>query len=377
MSDYLEKYNSFFGETVPAINSSYSTREQAQEFSYDNWNTMGKMHLQAGTLGENSGGANLDFKQYGFVLRQMGFYCEDNGLNFSIMAHALACLMPLEKFGSSTEVKKLLPDFANGKLILCNGMTESHGGSDANNMLTTAQKTSGGFTINGHKSFCTNGPVADFALTYAITDKEKGFFGGITAFLIDMKASGVSKEKTFTKMGLRTVPACAIKFENVFVADAFVIGQTGSGGMIFQESMIFEKSFMAASHTGTLHRWLNQMIDFSKKRRFAQQPLLKQQSIAHMLAEVKIDLDAATALVDRTIAQLNGKNISRKIESAAVVKYFVSNTMTKNAQLFMNLISAEGYKTGSICEIQLRDFMASTMYSGTNEIQKNIISSGF
>jgi alkylation response protein AidB-like acyl-CoA dehydrogenase len=377
MSDYLETYKQFFESVTPAINANYAEREQAQEFSRANWDTMGKMLLHAGTLTKANGGNDFDFKQYGNVLRQMGFYSEDNGLNFSVMAHALACVMPLEKFSTSPEIKKLLPDFASGKFILCNGITESQGGSDVNNMQTKADKTANGYLINGHKSFCTNGPIADFALIYAVTDKEKGFFGGITAFLIDLKLQGVTKEKTFSKMGLRTVPACALKFENVAVSDSFVLGQQGGGGLMFQESMVFEKSLMAACHVGTLNRWLNQMIDFSKKRKYQQQPLLKQQSIAHTLAEVKIDLDAATALVDKTVAQMNGKNISRKIESAAVVKYFVSNIMTKNAQVFMNLLAGEGYKSGSICEIQLRDFMASTMYSGTNEIQKNIIASVF
>lgn len=377
MSDVLEPYKQFFESVTPAINASYTEREQAESFSKEHWNVMGQMLLQAGTLTKANGGNNLDFKQYGSVLRHLGYYSEDNGLNFSIMAHALAGVMPLEKFGTSTEIKNLLPDFATGKLMVCNGMTEAQGGSDANNMQTAAVKDSAGYIINGHKSFCTNGPYADYALIYAVTDKEKGFFGGITAFLVDLNLPGVTREKTFTKMGLRTVHACALKFENVKVSDAFMVGQPGGGGLMFQEAMIFEKSLMASCHTGTLQRWLNQMIDFSKKRRSLQQPLIKQQSIAHMLAGVKIDLDACTALVDRTIAQMNGKNISRKIESAAVVKYFVSSVMTKNAQLFMNLMAGEGFKSGSVCEIQLRDFLASTSYSGTNEIQKNIISSVF
>ncbi|HLP12119.1 MAG TPA: acyl-CoA dehydrogenase family protein [Flavobacteriales bacterium] len=377
MSDFIDAYKQFFESVTPAINTTYSEREQADKFSREHWDILSKIGLQAGTLNENSGGKNLDFKQYGSVLRQLGFYCHDNGLNFSVMAHALACTMPIEKFGTSPEIKNLVKNFAAGKLILCNGMTESQGGSDANNMVTTAERTANGYKINGHKSFCTNGPVADYCLTYAVTDKEKGFFGGITAFLIDLKANGVKKEQAFAKMGLRTATACRINFDNVLVPDAYVLGQPGAGGLMFQESMVYEKSFMAACHTGTLHRWLNEMVDFCKKRRFNQQPLIKQQSISHMLAEVKIDLETAQALVDRAIAQLNGKNISRKIEAAAVVKYFVSNTMTKNAHAYLKLMAGEGYKAGSACEIQLRDFMASTSYSGTNEIQKNIIASVF
>ncbi|HYG50960.1 MAG TPA: acyl-CoA dehydrogenase family protein, partial [Flavobacteriales bacterium] len=375
MSDLIDAYKQFFESVTPTVNATYAEREQREEFSRAHWNLMAKMNLHAGTLSETSGGKNLDFKQYGSVLRQLGYYSHDNGLNFSVMAHALACTMPLEKFGTTPEIKNLLKDFASGKLILCNGMTELQGGSDANNMVTTAEKTANGYKINGHKSFCTNGPVADYALMYAVTDKAKGFFGGITAFLVDLRAKGVTREKAFAKMGLRTATACCIRFDNVLVPDAFVLGQPGAGGLMFQESMVYEKSFMAASHTGTLHRWLNEMVDFCKKRRFHQQPLIKQQSISHMLAEVKIDLETAQALVDRAIAQLNGKNISRKIEAAAVVKYFVSNTMTKNAHLYMKLMAGEGYKAGSACEIQLRDFLACTSYSGTNEIQKNIIAS--
>lgn len=377
MSEHIDSYKLFFESFCPQLNATYAQREQQEEFSRSNWDAFSAIGLHAGTLSESNGGKGLDFKQYGNVLRSLGYYSEDNGLNFSMMAHATACLMPLEKFATSERVKKLLPQFATGKSILCNGITESHGGSDVNNMLTVATQNNKGFSISGHKSFITNGPVADYALIYATTDKTKGFFGGITAFLVDLHSQGVSRERTFSKMGLRTASACAISFDNVHVEEDFVVGKVGGGGFIFQESMVYEKSFMAVSHTGTLARWFNQMVDFSRKRKFQQQPLIKQQSISHILAEVKIDLDAATALVDKNVAQLNGKNISRKIESAAVVKYFVSNSMTKNAQLFMNLMAGEGYKAGSVCEIQLRDFMASTMYSGTNEIQKNIIASSF
>jgi len=372
---HLENLINALEKNAKIANSDFSIREKQMEFSKSHWKAFGETGIHGAFLPAQSGGKNLNYAEYAQALNRLGYYSEDNGLNFSIMAHALACLWPLHLHATSDEIKKLIPEFANGKLILSNAITEEHGGSDVYTMKTTAKKTEKGYLIHGAKSFCSNIPGATHIFVYAETSPGKGFFGGISAFLVPVNTNGIKPGANFNKMGLRTCASSTVEFNQVEVPAWCLIGKEGSGAAIFQESMVFEKVYMASAHTGTLQRWLEQMEKFSRTRLSGGQPLVKNQSIAHTLADVKIQLEASKALLKQAVELLEKGNLSQKITYAAIVKHFVSNNMVNISQKYLNLFGGEGFKVEAGIEVQVRDFMASTIYSGTSEIQKNIISS--
>src|SRR6185369_9588447 len=131
---------------------------------------------------EEYGGLGLDALTTSIALEALGYGCEDGGLVFSLCAHLLACVIPIWKFGKEEQKKKYLPELCSGRFIAVNGMTENTSGSDAFRMSTKAVPDGNGYRISGRKVFASNGPVADLALVYALTDPSKGFFGGTTAF---------------------------------------------------------------------------------------------------------------------------------------------------------------------------------------------------
>lgn len=360
---------------APEINDGYLPRDASKKFSEADWNALGDRGFHGAFLPAEQGGKNASNADFADLLTHAGYRIQDNGLLFSVMAHALACLWPMWLHGKSVEVQKLLQGFAEGKLIGCNAMTEEQGGSDAFQMKTTAVRTNEGYRLSGEKSFCANGPVATHALVYALTNPDKGSMGGVSAFLVPLDTEGIERSEPFDKMGLRTCPSCKIRFKEVFVPAAYRLGQEGSGTVIFQESMVLEKIFMAASHTGTLTRWLEHMTTFASERQAGNVPLIRNQIVAHSLAEVKIQLEASKALVKEAVRLMETEKLTQLVSYASIVKYHTSQAMVESAQKYLNLFGGKGYLQGTGVEVQVRDFMASTIYSGTNEIQKNIISS--
>ena len=368
-----EKLNSFTDKirdiAQNIVNKDYAQREKDLVFSSEGWKLLGELKLQGAAVPENKSGAGFTYEELSFLMSNLGYYSVDNGLNFSIAAHALACVLPISKYGNAPQIK-LLAEFCNGHKILTNAITEKHGGSDVFNMHTKAVKQNGGYLINGLKSYCSNAPIADYVVVYASTDETKGFLGGITAFLVPMNSKGVKKLTPFEKMGLRTCVVCEIEFNDVLVQGENVLGKPGSGGIIFQESMIWEKIFIAAMQTGTIKRWLGHMYTHLKQRE-----LMKHQAMAHQLARARIQYEACKAMVAQAVKELESNSLPNQLTQAASVKYFVSNTITDLASVYLNIFAGDGYKTGSGVEVQVRDAMAATIYSGTSEVQLNMIAS--
>ena len=122
-------------------------------------------------------------------------------------------------------------------------------------MKTRARADGDDFIIDGVKTFSSNGPVANLAVLYAKTDPNKGYVGGVTAFLIEEGTPGFSKGQTFSKMGLRTCPIGELIFDNVRVPKSAVLGSVGGGGPIFNQSMEWERTCLVAAHVGSMERF--------------------------------------------------------------------------------------------------------------------------
>src|SRR5262249_39768921 len=156
-----------------------------------------------------------------------------NGLIFSIHAHMWACLMPILAFGTEVQKQKYLPKLCNGTLIGSNAMTESGSGSDAfGGLRATAQKCGDHYVLNGTKTFITNSPVADLMVVFATIDPSKGAHG-ITAFLVDSSAPGLSVSGPIAKMGLATAAMGQVILDNCRVPAEQRLGKEGSGVAVF------------------------------------------------------------------------------------------------------------------------------------------------
>jgi alkylation response protein AidB-like acyl-CoA dehydrogenase len=346
-------------------------RDEGHVFSKDLWLKCGDMGLQGLPVPAEFGGAGLDPLTTVVALEALGYGCEDGGLVFSICAHLLACVVPIWQHGSEAQKAHYLPQLCKGRVIAVNAMTEPESGSDAFAMKTRAKWDGADFVVNGVKTFGSNGPVADLAVLYALTDPDKGYHGGVTAFAVPADTPGFSRGRPFKKMGLRTAPIGELIFENVRLPAGAVLGTVGAGGPIFNQSMEWERTCLVAAHLGAMERQLEKAVDYARTRKSFGQRISHYQSVSHRIADMKVRLEAARLLTYRAAMRLE---TSRAVGlDAAMAKLFVSESLVETAFDMVRILGGYGYMAEFGAERVLRDSIAGLLYSGTNEMQKNII----
>jgi alkylation response protein AidB-like acyl-CoA dehydrogenase len=353
------------------LNKNIVERDRNQVFPHDLWLKCGEMGFQGLPVDEKYGGLGLDPLSTAMALEALSYGCEDGGLLFSICAHLLACVIPIWKYGSEEQKQKYLPGLCSGKLIAVNGMTEPASGSDAFSMSTRARREADGFIITGRKTFSSNGPIADIAVLYAVTDPEKAYYGGITAFIIEKNTPGFHDGQEFEKMGLRTSKIGELVLDEVYVSNDGVLGGLGAGPTIFSVSMDWERICIGASHVGTLQRILEKSMDYARTREASGKKIGSYQAISHKIADMKIRLEASRLLAYKSAWELD--KVRSATMDASITKIFVSESLVKSTIDALQIFGGYGFMTEYEVERAVRDALGSTLYSGTSEIQRNII----
>jgi alkylation response protein AidB-like acyl-CoA dehydrogenase len=294
---------------------------------------------------------------------------------FSSIAHLMACVIPVANYGSDKQKSEFLNKMAKGEWIGANAITEQNSGSDVFKMECTAEKVKEGYKINGSKIYITNAPVSDVILLFALTDKVKGFFGGISCFVFNSGKKGIKISKAKDKMGLRTAQMGEIEFKNLLVPESSMIGKPGAGGQIFNSSMIWERVVVSAFLTGQLERVLTKSIAYFKSKNSGEKKLIDIQYVQHKVAEFKTILQASKNMVYDAAVAIDQKN-KNAFTKASMTKLFVSENVVNAIRELQEIHGAYGYLTENGLEREYRDATAALIYSGTSAIQKNIISSG-
>ncbi|CAI08576.1 acyl-CoA dehydrogenase family protein [Aromatoleum aromaticum] len=354
-----------------SLNAHVVERDREQVFSRDLWRECANVGIQGLPVPEAYGGTGLDALSCAMVLEALGYGCRDGGLVFSLCAHLLACVVPVWRHGSEEQKRRYLPGLCDGTLVGAHAITEPDSGSDSFSMRTHAERDRDGWRINGTKTFISNGPVADVAVVFAVTEPAKGFHGGVTAFLVESDTPGFSAGQKFEKLGLRTSPVGELVFTDMYVSPSAVLGQVGGGSAVFSTAMDWERCLLVASHVGTIERLLETSISYARTRNQFGQAIGKFQAVAHKIADMKVQLEAARLLAYRAAWRL--ENLRNASLDAAMAKLMVSESLLRTALDTVHLHGGYGYMVEYEVERALRDAVGSTIYSGTSEMQRNII----
>jgi alkylation response protein AidB-like acyl-CoA dehydrogenase len=359
-----------FGRSLP---DDVQDRDAREEFSREAWDRIASFGIHGLPVPEELGGGGADVVTTMLGLEALGYTYRDNGLVFSINAHMWTSEVPIWTFGTVEQQRRWLPGLCSGQLIGCHTITEPEAGSDAFGMKATARKVPGGFVLNGRKTFITNAPVADLFIVFARDGEGIGPFG-ISAFLVEAGSPGLVTGKPMQKMGLRTSPMSEVFLEDCSVPESAMLGGSGQGGEIFQTSMRWERACIMASQVGLMRRTMETCVAYARQRRQFGKPIAKFESVADKIADMKIAVDAARALVLRVGWLMDqGRDA---MNEAAVAKAFVSEASVRTHLDAVQIHGGYGYMSEFGIERDLRDAIGGTIYSGTSEIQRRVIARG-
>jgi L-prolyl-PCP dehydrogenase len=352
------------------LNQDLVKREDAGEFPREAWQKCAKFGIQGLPVPADLGGAEADILTTALVMEALGYGCQDNGLLFSLNAQMWSVELPLVTFGTPAQQRAYLPGMVSGDLIGAHAMTEPGSGSDALHMHTRAERHGDHYLLKGTKQYITNAPVAEVLLVYAVDPGRPGL-SGISAFLVNRETPGLAVSSNFEKMGLRTSPMGEVTLNDCLVPAESRLGPEGAGMSIFNSSMEWERSCLFASVVGAMRRQLESCAEYARSREQFGQPIGKFQGVSGKLADMYVRLEAARSLIYR-VAWLKQQGRSAPGEAAAS-KLFTSEAWVRSSQDAIQIHGAWGYLKDAGIERDLRDAIASTIYSGTSEIQRVIL----
>ena len=353
------------------LDQDLAKREDVGELSLSAWRACADFGIQGLPVPVELGGGGADILTTVLVMEALGYGCHDNGLIFSLNAQMWSLELPLVKFGTPAQQQAYLPGLLSGDRIGVHAMTEPESGSDAFSMRTRVERRSGHYVLNGTKLYITNAPVADVVLVFAAHPGQPRL-AGISAFLVEKGTPGFAVSRSLGKMGLRTSPMGEIVLEDCRVPVANRLGPQGAGMAIFNSSMAWERSCILASALGTMQRQLEACVSHGRTRRQFGQAIGKFQGVASKVADMYLRLEAARLLVYQ--AAWLGQQGGPALAEAAAAKLFTSEAFVQSSLDAIQVHGAYGYMKESGIERDLRDAVASTIYSGTSEIQRVILS---
>jgi acyl-CoA dehydrogenase len=338
--------------------------------------------VPSGAEGELGGALErLDSRALVVIRETLAFYSPLADFSFAMQGLGSGAITLA---GSPAQRAAYLPQVASGKKIAAFALSEADAGSDAGAMLTRAVRASASWTINGSKTWISNGGIADFYVTFAKTDVDAGV-RGITAFIIDADTPGLDSSEHIAVMAPH--PLATLKFSDCRLAGNCQLGRLHGGFQLAMQTLDIFRASVAGAATGMARRALAEAIGFSKQRRMFRQTLADFQLTQAKIGEMAALVDAGALLAYRAAwlrdnsqrmsagenAQADETGRSERTVAAAMAKM----TATENAQrvidMALQLHGGLGVKVGSMVESLYRNIRSLRIYEGATEVQQLII----
>ena len=334
------------------------------------WRACADFGLPGLCVPADRGGMGLDLLTSARVLEGFAEGCDDMGLVFAACAHLFASCVPVAEFGGDELRERVLPRLASGEWVGANAITEAEAGSDVLALQARAERDGDGYRLTGVKEYVTNGPVADATVVYARTNPNAGYLG-LSAFLVETSWPGVTAGSPIGKIGLSGATIGSLYLDGVEVPAENRLGAEGQGALIFDRSMHTERACLFAGYLGSMQRQLDSVVEHACNRRQFGRPIGKNQAVSHRIAEMKWRLDAARMLLYRAAWLLDrGERATLEVSLA---KLAVSDAAVRSGLDAIQIHGGLGVITETGIDRALRDAIPATIFSGTNELQREIV----
>lgn len=330
---------------------------------------MGELGMLGMLVPESFGGSNVDNVAYSMALEEIA---SGDGACSTIMSvhNSVACL-PILKFGTEDQKNDFLRPLASGEKLGAFCLTEPQAGSDASALKSRAEMQGNQWVLNGTKQFITSGSTADIAIVFAVTDPDAGK-RGISAFIVPTDTEGYEVTSTEHKMGQRASDTCQIVFNDCRIPAGNLLGEEGQGYKIALANLEGGRIGIASQAIGMARAAYEAALTYANEREAFGKPIIEQQSIAFMLADMATQIDAARLLTHRA-ARLRDTGADCLTE-ASMAKLFASEMAERVCSNAIQIHGGYGYLADFPVERIARDVRVCQIYEGTSEVQRLVIS---
>ncbi|MBU3203339.1 acyl-CoA dehydrogenase family protein [Clostridium algidicarnis] len=344
--------------------------DQENKFPSEAIHKLADIGMMGIPYGKEYGGAGLDIISYAIAVEELSRV--DGGTGVILSAHTSLGAYPVSAYGTEEQKKKYLVPMARGEKIGAFGLTEENAGSDAGGTETTAVLEGDYYILNGEKIFITNAGEAETYIVFAITTPDIGT-RGISAFIVEKDFEGFTFGKHYDKMGIRSSATAELIFNQVKVPKENLLGKEGDGFKIAMATLDGGRIGIAAQALGIAQGAYENALEYSKERIQFGKPICQQQIIAFKLADMATKLRAARLLI-YSAAEMKQNHEHYSME-AAMAKQYASDVCLEIVNDALQIFGGSGYLKGMEVERAYRDAKICTIYEGTNEIQRLVISS--
>ena len=341
--------------------------DREERFPEDIYRQMGELGLFGITVPAELGGAGMDTLAYALVMEELsrGYASIADQCGLVELAGTL-----LAVHGNPAQQQQYLKPLLQARKRAAYCITEAEAGTDVSGIRTTAEKTSQGWRLNGSKLWIHNAPVADYGFVLCRTDKSAGK-RGMSIFVVDLSLPGVSRGPKEHKMGQRASQVGALQFDDVELAPDALLGAENRGFHIMMSVLDKGRVGIASLPVGIAQAGLEAALDYAQTRQQFGKPIIDNQGLQWMLADMAKDIQAARLLVRDAALKL--ENNEAATASCSMAKCFASDISVQHTANAAQIFGGSGYIRGFEVERLYRDAKITQIYEGTNQIQRSII----
>ncbi|MCA1989164.1 MAG: acyl-CoA dehydrogenase family protein [Desulfarculus sp.] len=332
------------------------------------WRKMGEQGYLCPWIPEEYGGLGLGF-EYSVIINEE--LIRGDGYGVGVPLHSDVAAPYLAAFGTPEAKQKWLPGCVSGEVVMAVGFSEPGAGSDLAAIRTTAVRQGDHYVINGQKTFITNGYFADLVVVAVKTDPAAGY-KGVSLILVDKDAPGFSRGRRLRKMGSHMQDTAELYFQDCKVPVWHRLGQEGQGFAYLMEKLQQERLEVCIKSQLMAEECFKEGLNYAKTREAFGKPIGLHQANAFKLAEMATDVELGRTFLESVIlAHLRGQDVVQKVSMA---KYWLGEMVNRVAYQALQLHGGYGYmEEYRICRLY-RDVRALSIYAGTSEIMKLIVS---
>jgi alkylation response protein AidB-like acyl-CoA dehydrogenase len=356
--DFAEKH------LLPGVIS----RDENAEFPREQIKKMGELGFMGMMVPEQWGGSGFDTLSYVIAIEEIAAVELATSTIMSVN-NSLVCQVLLDN-GNVEQKNEFLKPLATGNKLGAYSLSEPQSGSDASNMRTYAEKDGSDYIINGTKNWVTSGQNSDIVIFFCLTNKEAGS-KGVSAFIVEKGAPGLSIGKKEDKLGIRASDTCEIYFENCRIPAKNRIGDEGQGFSIAMKALGGGRIGIAAQALGLARSALEKSVTYAKERQQFGKSISQFGAIQNKIADIATNVDGSRLLVWQA-AHLKDQG-KEYIKESSMAKLFASSTAMKAATDCVQIHGGYGYMQEYGVERLMRDAKITEIYEGTSEIQRLVI----